>query len=96
MMYQMMYRKLIRKPVFGKQAIRGIHTEFCLAERGYVLPLPNTPNGTYIQSVRHGNLIYSAGHLPQPKNGDLIRGKIGYHNSDNDVDRVDDVINTRN
>ena len=71
------------------QATRAIHTEFRLAERGFKLPRPNSPKGTYIQLVRHGNLIYTAGHLPQPRDGGLVRGKIGYHDGyhdDNDVD----------
>ena len=48
-----------------------------LAALGYVLPTPSKPVAAYVMSVRVGNLIHTAGHLPQPAVGPLIVGKVG-------------------
>jgi enamine deaminase RidA (YjgF/YER057c/UK114 family) len=33
--------------------------------------------GSYVMSVRSGNLIFTAGHIPQQADGSLITGKVG-------------------
>mmetsp|Transcript_14392 Transcript_14392/g.24075 ORF Transcript_14392/g.24075 Transcript_14392/m.24075 type:complete len:185 (-) Transcript_14392:95-649(-) len=48
-----------------------------IADLGYTLPTVPTPKGNYVQYTRTGNLIYTAGHLPQPAGGDIITGKLG-------------------
>ena len=58
-------------------AARSVHVERKLQELGYTLPAVAEPKGNYRTSVRSGNTIYLAGHLPQPAGGDLILGKIG-------------------
>ena len=58
-------------------ARRSVHTEARLAELGYVLPEAGSPKGSYVTVTRTGNLLFTAGHLPQPATGDLITGKVG-------------------
>uniref|UniRef100_K3WJH4 Endoribonuclease L-PSP/chorismate mutase-like domain-containing protein n=1 Tax=Globisporangium ultimum (strain ATCC 200006 / CBS 805.95 / DAOM BR144) TaxID=431595 RepID=K3WJH4_GLOUD len=48
-----------------------------LAELGYVLPTPTSPAGNYVNVVRTGNLIFTAGHVSQAATGELITGKVG-------------------
>ena len=48
-----------------------------LAELKYVLPAANKSVANYVMCKRVGNLIYTAGHLPQPAEGALITGKVG-------------------
>ncbi|EEY61980.1 endoribonuclease L-PSP, putative [Phytophthora infestans T30-4] len=58
-------------------AVRNVHIERKIEELGYTLPNVAEPKGNYRTSVRSGNTIYMAGHLPQPAGGDLILGKVG-------------------
>uniref|UniRef100_A0AAV1UCT1 Endoribonuclease L-PSP/chorismate mutase-like domain-containing protein n=1 Tax=Peronospora matthiolae TaxID=2874970 RepID=A0AAV1UCT1_9STRA len=67
----------ITKPRTLAKAVRNVHVERKLEELGYTLPAVAKPKGNYRTSVRSGNTIYLAGHLPQPAGGDLIVGKIG-------------------
>jgi enamine deaminase RidA (YjgF/YER057c/UK114 family) len=48
-----------------------------LAELGYVLPVAAKPAANYVMCRRVGNLVYTAGHLPQPAAGGLVTGKVG-------------------
>jgi enamine deaminase RidA (YjgF/YER057c/UK114 family) len=44
----------------------------------YANLLCNTASaGSYVMSVRSGNLIFTAGHIPQQADGSLITGKVG-------------------
>ncbi|KDO35779.1 hypothetical protein SPRG_00518 [Saprolegnia parasitica CBS 223.65] len=61
----------------AKPLLRRVHTEARIKELGYVLPGVAEPKGNYRPCVRSGNMIFTAGHLPQPAGGDLIKGKIG-------------------
>ncbi|RLN58151.1 hypothetical protein BBJ29_005986 [Phytophthora kernoviae] len=65
------------KPRSLATAVRNVHIERKLEELGYVLPEVASPKGNYRTSVRSGNTIYMAGHLPQPAGGELITGKVG-------------------
>ncbi|ETP49338.1 hypothetical protein F442_05119 [Phytophthora nicotianae P10297] len=58
-------------------AVRNVHIERKIEELGYTLPAVAEHKGNYRTSVRSGNTIYMAGHLPQPAGGDLILGKVG-------------------
>ncbi|KAE9026133.1 hypothetical protein PR001_g12263 [Phytophthora rubi] len=48
-----------------------------LAELGYELPAAGAPKGNYVNVVRTGDYIYTAGHLPVTAAGELITGKLG-------------------
>ncbi|POM66452.1 Endoribonuclease L-PSP [Phytophthora palmivora] len=48
-----------------------------LAELGYELPVAGVPKGNYVNVVRTGDYIYTAGHLPVTPAGELITGKVG-------------------
>ncbi|KAG7386231.1 hypothetical protein PHYPSEUDO_000552 [Phytophthora pseudosyringae] len=65
------------KPRALASAVRNVHVERKIQELGYTLPAVAEPKGNYRTSVRSGNTIYMAGHLPQPAGGDLILGKVG-------------------
>ncbi|KAL7686054.1 putative endoribonuclease L-PSP/chorismate mutase, RutC-like superfamily [Plasmopara halstedii] len=67
----------LTKSRFVMSAVRNVHIERKIEELGYTLPAVAEPKGNYRTSVRSGNTIYLAGHLPQPAGGDLILGKIG-------------------
>mmetsp|Transcript_12568 Transcript_12568/g.14420 ORF Transcript_12568/g.14420 Transcript_12568/m.14420 type:complete len:178 (-) Transcript_12568:115-648(-) len=56
---------------------RMVHVEAKIAELGFKLPAVNSPKGNYALLSRTGNLIFTAGHLPQPADGELITGKVG-------------------
>ncbi|TDH67156.1 hypothetical protein CCR75_009713 [Bremia lactucae] len=58
-------------------AVRNVHIERKIKELGYTLPAVAEPKGNYRTSVRSGNTIFLAGHLPQPAGGELILGKVG-------------------
>ncbi|CAH0479841.1 unnamed protein product [Peronospora belbahrii] len=47
------------------------------AELGYELLTAGVPKGNYVNVVRTGNYIYTAGHLPVTATGELITGKLG-------------------
>mmetsp|Transcript_36310 Transcript_36310/g.47887 ORF Transcript_36310/g.47887 Transcript_36310/m.47887 type:complete len:188 (+) Transcript_36310:81-644(+) len=57
--------------------VRSIATEQRIADLGYKLPAVNPPKGNFVLVKRVGNLLYTAGHLPQPADGDLMLGKVG-------------------
>ncbi|KAI9917141.1 hypothetical protein PsorP6_012366 [Peronosclerospora sorghi] len=48
-----------------------------LAELGYQLPGAGAPKGNYVNVVRTGSYIYTAGHLPVTSEGELVTGKLG-------------------
>ncbi|KAG7376895.1 hypothetical protein PHYPSEUDO_012567 [Phytophthora pseudosyringae] len=48
-----------------------------LAELGHELPAAGVPKGNYVNVVRTGDYIYTAGHLPVTAAGKLITGKLG-------------------
>eukprot|EP00611_Tribonema_gayanum_P031330 TRINITY_DN902_c0_g2_i4.p1 TRINITY_DN902_c0_g2~~TRINITY_DN902_c0_g2_i4.p1 ORF type:complete len:167 (+),score=46.46 TRINITY_DN902_c0_g2_i4:1060-1560(+) len=48
-----------------------------LAELGLTLPPAGTPKGAYVMSVRSGDLLFTAGHIPTRDDGTLITGKVG-------------------
>jgi enamine deaminase RidA (YjgF/YER057c/UK114 family) len=59
-------------------ARRGIKIEKRIAELGYSLPpVPPEPRGSYMTYMRHGNLVYISGHLPQHVDGTLMQGRLG-------------------
>jgi len=58
-------------------AARQIHIEQRIEELGYKLPEMKPPAGNFVLVKRIGNLLYTAGHLPQPADGDLMLGKVG-------------------
>lgn len=65
---------------FGKMAeapAREIHVERRLEELGLRMPAPSKPVASYVMCTRVGNLLYLAGHLPQPAEGPLVVGKVG-------------------
>lgn len=57
--------------------VRGVSTEARITELGLTLPEPSAPKGTYIPVTRTGNLLLTAGHLPQDASGELRFGKVG-------------------
>jgi enamine deaminase RidA (YjgF/YER057c/UK114 family) len=71
----MLFRRLAQRPS-RFMASAALHTERKLAELGHKLPTPAKPVAAYVMSARVGNLIYTAGHLPQPADGPLITGKV--------------------
>ncbi|KAJ1416696.1 putative endoribonuclease L-PSP [Ochromonadaceae sp. CCMP2298] len=59
-------------------ARRGIKIEKRIAELGYTLPPnPPEPRGSYMTYLRHGNMVYLSGHLPQAVDGTLTKGRLG-------------------
>lgn len=48
-----------------------------LQEMGIVLPLIGRPVGNYVNVVRTGNLLYTAGKVPIDSAGNYIKGKLG-------------------
>jgi enamine deaminase RidA (YjgF/YER057c/UK114 family) len=48
-----------------------------LKAMGIELPAPGKPGGSYVSSVRTGNLVYLAGVGPRQANGELVIGKLG-------------------
>jgi enamine deaminase RidA (YjgF/YER057c/UK114 family) len=48
-----------------------------LVELGLTLPPVPKPVAKYRTAVRHGNLLYLAGHLPIQNDGTFIKGRIG-------------------
>jgi enamine deaminase RidA (YjgF/YER057c/UK114 family) len=59
-------------------AIRNIHVEKRIEELGLRIPqIPEPPKGNYMSYVQTGNLLYLAGHLPKPADGEMITGKLG-------------------
>jgi enamine deaminase RidA (YjgF/YER057c/UK114 family) len=74
-----MFRLLSRSATRFAPSARSVHTEAKLAELGYTLPAVNPPKGSYVLATRSsdGKTLYTAGHLPQPADGELVTGKIG-------------------
>lgn len=59
-------------------AARNVHIEAKIASLGYTLPKdPPAPKGNYMGYTKRGNMIYTAGHLPQKADGSLILGRLG-------------------
>ena len=49
-----------------------------LAEMGLELPPTPEPGGNYVETVRTGNLLFVAGHVPRMPDGSILnRGKVG-------------------
>lgn len=44
---------------------------------GYRIPTPLSPKGNYASFVKSGRKIYLSGHLPQPAEGPLVKGRLG-------------------
>lgn len=55
----------------------SLHVEARLTELGLRLPAAAKPVASYVMCTRVGNLLYLAGHLPQPAEGPLMVGKVG-------------------
>jgi len=68
---------LLRNVKFVRMASSGGKIQARLDELGLKLPNPAKPVASYVMCKRVGNLIYTAGHLPQPATGGLITGKVG-------------------
>ena len=61
---------------------RLLSTEAKIADLGHTLPHVTAPKGTYVLANRTGNLVFTAGHLPQTPHGDgtdapFVTGKVG-------------------
>ena len=57
---------------------RSVHVERKIEDLGLKLPaLPEPPKGNYMSYVQTGKLLYLAGHLPKPADGELICGRLG-------------------
>lgn len=48
-----------------------------LAALDLTLPTAASPVANYVPSVRAGNLVFLAGHIPRDSAGDLLTGKVG-------------------
>ncbi|GAB9474389.1 hypothetical protein Gpo141_00011517 [Globisporangium polare] len=48
-----------------------------LAELKLVLPAATEPTGPFVNVVRAGNLLFTAGHVSQTATGEFITGKVG-------------------
>jgi len=47
-----------------------------LKKAGFTLPIPGSPKGSYVQTLRVGNLLYTSGHISTNIDGSFITGKI--------------------
>ena len=54
-----------------------VHIERRLEDMGIELPPVPKTQGVYQLCNQSGNLVYLAGHLPMPKGGELVKGKLG-------------------
>ena len=54
-----------------------MHVEARIEATGFKLPAVAVPKGNYVLTNRSGDLIFTAGHLPQPADGELVTGKVG-------------------
>jgi enamine deaminase RidA (YjgF/YER057c/UK114 family) len=48
-----------------------------VADLGLELPPAASPVANYVPSVRSGNLVFLAGHIPRDDQGELMTGKVG-------------------
>ena len=66
------FRRLLRRGVrgFSGQA-KGL-----LEQSGYTLPPPGGPKGSYVQSLRVGDMVYTAGHISVSGDGAIMSGKV--------------------
>jgi enamine deaminase RidA (YjgF/YER057c/UK114 family) len=46
-------------------------------ELGLEIPPPFKPAGQYVNTIRSGNLLFLAGHVPYRADGSIVRGKLG-------------------
>ncbi|KAJ1455050.1 putative endoribonuclease L-PSP [Pelagophyceae sp. CCMP2097] len=76
MIMQTLLRANVRAVAFSRLT-RGVHVEARIAAAGLTLPPVGAPKGSYALTSRQGNLLYLAGHLPQPADGPLVTGKVG-------------------
>mmetsp|Transcript_26917 Transcript_26917/g.45016 ORF Transcript_26917/g.45016 Transcript_26917/m.45016 type:complete len:175 (-) Transcript_26917:818-1342(-) len=68
--------KVLQKVAYGTR--RLVHIEKRIEDLGYVLPpVPPEPRGSYMTFLRHGNMVYISGHLPQFVDGTLMQGRLG-------------------
>jgi enamine deaminase RidA (YjgF/YER057c/UK114 family) len=57
---------------------KNMSIEDKIRELGHVLPgVPLAPKGNYMSYTITGKYVYLAGHLPQPAEGDLVKGRLG-------------------
>jgi enamine deaminase RidA (YjgF/YER057c/UK114 family) len=55
-----------------------VEIERKLAEMGLELPPTPTPGGNYVETVRSGNYLFVAGHVPRKADGGMLHpGKLG-------------------
>jgi enamine deaminase RidA (YjgF/YER057c/UK114 family) len=57
-------------------AVMATTPEERVAEMELVLPPAASPVANYVPSVRVGNLVFLAGHIPRDNNGELMTGKV--------------------
>ena len=55
----------------------SVSPETKLKELGIELPVPGAPVANYVNAVRTGNLLYTAGKGPNRPDGSLVTGKVG-------------------
>ena len=56
---------------------RAVHVEARIEASGFKLPAVAVPKGNYVLTNRVNDLVFTAGHLPQPADGELMTGKVG-------------------
>ena len=59
------------------QMLYNVSPESKLKELGIELPVPGAPVANYVNAVRTGNLLYTAGKGPNRPDGSLVTGKVG-------------------
>jgi len=68
---------ITRFSLLGARNMSGV-VEEKIASMGHVLPgTPLAPKGNYMSYNISGNHVYLAGHLPQPVDGELLKGRLG-------------------
>ncbi|HNR08613.1 MAG TPA: RidA family protein [Saprospiraceae bacterium] len=59
------------------QMLYTVSPESKLKELGIELPVPEAPVANYVNAVRTGNLLYTAGKGPNRPDGSQVKGKVG-------------------
>ena len=75
-------RRAVRVPArfWGRRLMSTAEAK--IADLGHTLPDVTAPKGTYVLAQQTGNLLFTAGHLPQTPHGDgtdapFVTGKVG-------------------